>query len=429
MDGQAFDLGTVGITTWRSSQWRMRVRRRLLAVLGTLVFLFLVVTRCSADDDVITSPVIARQSLQMDLPISVPAGEPIPTIVSGVAPNVPLEVTVDAGYGVSIESAVPTSSTVEVIVPPFAGPASGVVTVSVVQGTEVARGQTAIVPGDPVDAIDVYLGPRTVIADAEHFVMIVGVPKDVFGNPVSTGTPVDFTVTRPNLAVEKEQHPTRHLLAYQLVYSRTVTGRTRVATESGSAGAPERDFLEVAGVPVPFKLELVDPIVPADGQALMRIRTEVLRDPFGNVMPDGVVVYLDADGVTGRRRIQSQSIDGLAEFTLEVPDRPGQATVTASASGSLSETLTLDFPTAVESLTAEVENDGTFIRVHVGPVRSVRGSFVPDGTNAVVTLGDGTSVTTDLTLGIGTASFPLDSDMSSVTVEVLGAIARVEGVR
>ena len=192
-------------------------------------------------------------------------------------------------------------------------------------------------------------------------------------------------------------------------------------TESGDAGAPERDFLEVADIPVPFEIELVDPIVPADGQALIRVRSDVLVDEFGNVMPDGVVAYLDTSGVTGTRRIHGQTIDGRAEFTLEVPDRPGSATLMIIASGTRSEVLDVEFPTAVASMTAEIERNELTTMVHVGPIRSVRGSFVPEGAIAEVELADGAIRNVDLSLGVGTGFFPADADTSRVTVRVLGS--------
>lgn len=379
-----------------------------------------------ADDAAAETPVVARSGgLTIEIQEEVRAGEGFDVFVEGLVPGVSMELIIDSGYGLRRMVTSHDRSSATVNVTAFAGPASGLILITAVQGDRVATATTTIVPGPPVDPIDVYLGPRTVIADAEHFVMIVAVPEDNWGNPVSDETSVLFTTTRPNQVVETKQYGTEHLLAWYEVYSRTVSGRTRIATESGVAGAPERDFLEVADKPEPYALELVDPLLPADGQALITVVTDILADGFGNVMPDGTVVMLDARGATGIRRVFSQTIDGRGEFTLAVPDVPGDVTLVATASGVQSEPLELSFVTAVQSIEASIELGTELAMVHVGPVRSVRASFVPEGTLATVTAADGTVSTAPLSLGVGTAYFSLDADLQSVTVEVLGTEIRV----
>ena len=404
-------------------------RRRRLEIAGvvTLVGLWMFWPRADDGPPIIPPPTIAMTDvLTIDAPERVNAGEDFSIDVSGATPGVEIRAILEAGYGLIEYPFTPETEDTRIDVTAVDGPASGTVLLTVAQGDAVANQIIEIEPGPPTDPIDVYLGPRTVIADAAHFVMLVAIPEDEFGNPVAEGTRVDFTTTRPNLVVEEESDETEDLLAWYEVFSRTVTGRTRIATESGDAGAPERDFLEVADIPIPFTIELVDPVVPADGQALIRVRSEVLVDQFGNVMPDGIVAYLDAEGVTGTRRIHGQTIDGRAEFTLEVPDRPGEATLMIVASGTRSEPLDVDFPTAIASMAGEVEKTELATIVHVGPIRSVRGSFVPEGALAEVTLADGTTATADLSLGVGTAFFPANADTSRVTIQVLGSELTLE---
>lgn len=359
-------------------------------------------------------------------PERVAAGEDFSIDIDGVTPGAEVRATLEAGYGLTEFTFMPDDTSARVDVTAIDGPASGSVLLTITHDDAVATQVIEIEPGPPTDPIDVYLGPRTVIADGAHFVMLVAIPEDEFGNPVAEGTQVDFTTTRPNLAVEPETDETEHLLAWYEVFSRTVTGRSRIATESGDAGAPERDFLEVADIPVPFDIELVDPIVPADGQALIRVRSDVLVDEFDNVMPDGVVAYLDTSGVTGIRRIHGQTIDGRAEFTLEVPDRPGEVGLQIIASGTRSNELDIVFPSAVAALDGRIERDELSMMVHVGPVRSVRGSFVPDGSVAEVTLADGSIRRVDLVLGVGTAFFPVDADARVATIRVLGSEITIE---
>jgi len=176
----------------------------------------------------------------------------------------------------------------------------------------------------------------------------------------------------------------------------------------------------VAGVPAAHTLEVLDAVPAADGQALIRVRTSVLADRFGNVMPDGTAVTLDADGAGGRRRLNGQTNAGRAEFTYEVPDGPGPVSLAATASGVAGQPLELTFPSAVESLTARIEPQLEAVAVHIGPVLSIRDSYVPEGTIATVTMVDrgGRPVTrrVDLTQGAATAYFPSDTRTNQATV-------------
>ncbi len=438
---------------------------------------------------------VDAETLVLDAPTSVQAGQAIPVTVSGLRPGVPLELTVEAGYGIRPLVVEPNGDSIEVNIPAIVGPASGAAVITAFQGSDstdgndpksddeqsvpgqlattevnsptgsddtkttplgweqrprVATATIEIEPGPPVDPMDAYLGPRTVIADGAHFVMIVTVPTDRFGNPVQPGTVVDYTVTRADLAVEESEAPTEHLLSWFEVFSNTVAGRTRIGAQvvrdtgiplpdttsseqddGGPITASERTFLEVAGIPVAHSLELLDAVPVADGQALIRARTSVLEDRFGNVLPDGTVVTLDADGVGGIRRLNSQTNGGQAEFTYEVPDRPGTVTLKATASGVSGAPLTLRFEQAVDSFNAWIDPQLETVQVHIGPVRSIRDSYVPEGTVAEVTMtgADGDEIVrrVDLMVGAGTAFFPSDVDTGSATVQVLGQKLEIEG--
>lgn len=358
---------------------------------------------------------------------SASVGENITVSVVGAPNGEIVDLSIDAGYGPRHFSLASTDGTANFDVPASTGPGSGIAFLSAKSGDLVSTATVELLPGDAVSPLDLYLGPRTVVADADHFSMIVAVPKDRLGNPVADGTTVDYLVTRPNLVTESLAHDTDGLLSYIRVFSRTVTGRTRLSVEvqgsrlSGGEAAtgPERSFLEVAGIPEPFSLVPIDPIVPADGHALVRIATELLRDEFGNELPDGTVVFLDASGATGLRRLRSVSIDGVAEFVLEAPPIAGDVELIASASGTRSDPLTLTFESAVDELPVLAEKHPDGILVTVGRVLSTRQSYVPDGTIVVVSA-DGEVAEAPLELGMAEIVLPAKGSPDRVEVTVLG---------
>ncbi len=365
-----------------------------------------------------TSRPTVRQ-LVVKAPISVAVGEDFVVEVSDIVRGDAVEVWVDGGYGARRSSAMVKDGTALVEVEAARGPESGTVLIHAIGEDAVGNTTVELVPGPAVDPLDLYLGPRTVLADGRDFSMIVAVPKDSFGNPVAAGTPVDYMVTRESGAQADASEPTEGLLSFHRIFSRTVATRTRVAATVGAASGPERSFLEVAGIPLSFDLSLLDEVPLADGHTLVRVRTSDLSDEFGNMLPDGTIVYLDAQGVTGVRRMRSVTIEGQAEFVVEAPTEPGRATFVATASGIPSTRLELDFPSAVAELPVEavaVQVDGReAVEVRVGRVVTTRASYVPDGTLARVVAGDDV-FEVPLELGEAAVTVPLTSGTAEVTV-------------
>lgn len=355
--------------------------------------------------------------LVIESPAAVAAGEWFDVEVTGGDDGQSVSLSLEAGYGSRTFQAISRVGVATFKIPPENGPASGVAMLVARSIGRISSSTLEIQPESAVGPVDLYLGPRTVIADAQHFSMLVAVPTDAFGNPVADDTDVDVLVTRGTLETETRASTTEGLLSYVEVFSGTVAGRTRLSVDVGDAFGPERSFLEVAGIPERFTLLEVDPIPPADGQALVRLRTGELRDRFDNPLPDGTVVFLDASGASGNRRLRSVSIEAVAEFVFEVPDRPGSVDLVATASGTQSETLSLTFTAAVEEIPIVVEPhpDGSLIRI--GRIVGSRGSYVPDGTSArIVTAGGETEVPLEL----GAASAVVPEISGPLDVSVLG---------
>ena len=369
--------------------------------------------------------------LQVVAPESVDAGDEFVVEVTDIVHGEVVEVWVDGGYGGRLFSGEVDNGIARVLIEPAQGPESGTLVVHAVAQDAVGSTVVEMVPGTAVDPLDLYLGPRTVIADGRDFSMIVAVPKDSFGNPVIDGTVVDYTVTRDDGSGPGASEPTSGLLSYHRIFSRTVATRTRVAATVGSANGPERSFLEVAGIPSRFDLGLVDAAPLADGHSLARIRTGELVDEFGNQLPDGSLVYLDAAGVTGVRRLRSVAIEGQAEFVFEAPAEPGEATFIATASGIASTPLEVSFPSAVAELPAKatlvvVEGaDGprNAVELRIGRVVSSRDSYVPDGTLVRVETADEVY---EAPIEFGAATVTVSEISGVAEVSVLGTVITID---
>ncbi|HEX5690957.1 MAG TPA: hypothetical protein VFX76_13180, partial [Roseiflexaceae bacterium] len=160
---------------------------------------------------------------------------------------------------------------------------------------------------------------------------------------------------------------------------------TTVTVAAGEAHGPDATFDEVPHWPIPFGLNASPTHVPADGRQLITLRTDVIRDRFGNPMLDGTLVTFTAD-IPGSepRLIPAYTIDGKAEAQLQAPDSPGEVTVRATLYGVESQALSLRFApgpaVGAFEVVAQVNARDGFVTLQAGPLLGALGQFVPDGT-------------------------------------------------
>lgn len=324
---------------------------------------------------------------------------------------------VDSGYLLRQFTAPVEGDTVTFDIPPIDGPSVGVTTLAAIEGDRTGHANVNLIAGPAVDPLELFLGPRTIEATGDTATMAVVIALDELGNPVPDGTPVTYLVTRPDFRSESGVVPTQGLISWTRIGSGTLAGKSKLAVEADGAGGKELDFLEVSGTPLEFEIFLIDPPVPADGRSLIRVRTGPILDSFGNAIPDGIDVFADMSGDDGARRLKSETIKGIAEFTIEAPSRPGETTIVVQASGVQSESLTLDFAPMVTDVSVNVVTDLDGMAISVGPVFSTLGAYVPDGSPVLVQSEFGPSEH-PLFNGEVTITLPLTTE--PVELEVLG---------
>lgn len=170
----------------------------------------------------------------------------------------------------------------------------------------------------------VFVGAKTIIADGKSAAMIVSIPTDQFENPVADSMPVAYSLLRPNSQAQGARSQTRHLLAYQILTSQTLAGKSLVSAQVGNAKSAYREITEVPGPPVNFSIGAAKRITFAEGHEFFTISTAVLTDTFGNVVSDGTLVQLicrENDGT--KRLLHAYTMDGKAHFMVQNPAKAG----------------------------------------------------------------------------------------------------------
>ena len=408
---------------------RRTLRKRHLAFAALPVLLVLNSMRGGGPVPLSPAEPVRTDTLQIALPETVPVATAWQVQVAGFDEGDDLTILVDTGYQLrqyELLADDPESSTAAgsvqngiatILIPAIDGPGSGIVTVTAAAGDRTAHGQLQMVASTAIDPLEILLGPRTIEVGGDSSTMVVVLPIDEFGNPVEDGTPVDLRITRPDLLVDEGTVETAGMMAWTRVASRTAAGISRVAVEVGDAGGKEFDFTETAGTPVDIEVFAIDPTPLADGRSTMRVRTGPITDEFGNALPDGIDVFADMAGSTGVRRFKTATVKGAVEFNIEAPSMPGPATLVVTAAGARSEVLELNFEPAVVEFDLDVLTDLDGISIEVGPVRTVLGGYIPEGTPIIVTSEHGIdrSGTRD-----GVGDLVLLPTNEPITIEVLG---------
>jgi hypothetical protein len=223
--------------------------------------------------------------------------------------------------------------------------------------------------------------------------MLVVVPFDEFGNPVAEDTPVTVRVRRPDNRITEQEITVSHLVAWTRIPSGTRAGRTTISVTTQDVYGPEATLLEVAAFPVSSTLEAEPRSAPANGRELITLRTSVLVDQFGNVLPDGTLVTFVADAPNGDRRfVPAYTINGVAEAPLQAPTEPGIFTVRATVYDAESAPLQVAFTSgpAVGAfpLTARTDTTSGAVILEAGPILGPLQQYVPDGTPVLFTVTD-----------------------------------------
>jgi hypothetical protein len=141
----------------------------------------------------------------------------------------------------------------------------------------------------------------------------------------------------------------------------------------------------VADWPVPFNLSAEPSSLPANGQDLMTLRSEVITDRFGNIVPDGTLVTFIVTAPGGLPyRIPGYTVNGQAEAQLQAPIAPGLAKVRALVGQVESDVLLVTFTSGPAlgtfPVVANVDPANGAVIIEAGPILGPLKQYIPDGT-------------------------------------------------
>jgi hypothetical protein len=284
--------------------------------------------------------------------------------------------------GESILKVKPESDSLVITVPDEISTLRGAVYISLMRGGHTTASTSFhIKPLQPFEQIASYGGPATIESSGIDWHLITTIPKDPYGNPVADGTEVDFSLLYPGGAMIQRKEKVESLLTGIRINSITKAGKIYIGAKSGTAHAVEREVLVTPTWPTNFELEVLEFFPIADQRQVVRLRTSIILDRFGNTIADGTIINFVKEEDKGRiNNYVSFTVSGRAEVQIENPNYETIWEVYAFIDQSVkSETKKLYFQTGdIEIPIAYVKQKRSF---RIGPITGLLNQFVPNGTN------------------------------------------------
>ena len=249
--------------------------------------------------------------------------------------------------------------------------------------SDAATGGAAAEPGDPATVL-LFAGPKLLVAgrDRAH---LVALALDPHGNLVADGLAALFTVADRPQPVDA---PTRNGIADILYLPPPKAARMTVGVRIGDRQSPPADMAVTADLS-----QLVPTIRPPQTASLrselVAVESLPLSDRYGNVVPDGIAMDLTLLGPEGAALATPVTLAGRAQTALVPRDMQGAHEAQLALGAQQGPVAPIDFgrlvPLAAPPILAWALGDLDLTVLRIGPVGTLQGHLMPDGTPVRVT--------------------------------------------
>jgi hypothetical protein len=226
--------------------------------------------------------------------------------------------------------------------------------------------------------METYFGPRSITAGDNDYSMLVIAPTDVYDNPVPHGTEVIIKSQFLN-SIDEYKVKTNNLMAWYNVRSTKKSGRILVTSACNGTTSKELTTIVYPSNSTNFKIGAFRDHDYADGNQILKLRSDIIYDEFRNVVSDGTLVtfvikndkdaYLYTVGTTLGGVVEGRTLHPSAAVNWEI-----QAFITGA---SESNTIDVTFKTAISDYQVYFSKGNR--NIDIGPLESFMNQLVPDG--------------------------------------------------
>lgn len=226
-------------------------------------------------------------------------------------------------------------------------------------------------------AIENYAGPRSIIANDRDYTMLVSIPVDHLDNLLPDQTPLKVsyqfkgTISNSNKQIESG-------FAWQRIPAPQSTGRLITGSTMESISSKELVIDVFPDIPVAFNITKDSNHNYADGNELITLKTDQIKDPYGNVLTDGTLVtFYIHDDLGNTWNTTASTVNGYAFAKALHPQSPSTWTVKGVITGMVeSPELDIKFQSIIDQIPVSIDQNNT---ITIGPLTSYLGQIIPDG--------------------------------------------------
>lgn len=343
-----------------------------------LPLLFIILNSCTTpqDDKTTISQVNVKLLTKKE---SYVASETI-NLVFATEVKLKYKLIVSNAYGTSVITAKEGMDNLEFPIPKNYSRKSGTCHWLLIANEETyAHGQLNILPiVNSKPTLETYFGPRSITAGVDDYSMLVNVTTDVYDNVLPEGTMVAFKSQFLN-SISEDIVASKDLISWKNIYTTKKSGRILVNTSFNDITSKELTTVVFPTLAENFEIAVERNHDYADGNQIMKLRTNVIKDKYDNIISDGTIVNFIIKNSKGAiLNAMGATINGIAKATILHPSKKESWTINAYVTGAAkSNSLTIVFKAALNDFDVVFSNNNRDITI--GPLRSFMNQRIPDG--------------------------------------------------
>lgn len=245
--------------------------------------------------------------------------------------------------------------------------------------TVIQKGSLQITPKtSSKPTLETYFGPRSITAGDQDYSMLIAVTTDPFDNVYPEDTEVLFK-SQFLSSISDFVIPSKDLISWKNIYATKKSGRILVNTSFNDITSKELTTIVFPTLAESFLIEAERNHTFADGNQIMKFRSNVIRDKYDNIISDGTMVNFIVENSKGAiLRTMAPAINGISKATMLHPSEKEEWKITAFVTGAAKSTsINLKFETAISDFEVIFSEDNRIMTI--GPLESFMDQLVPDG--------------------------------------------------
>ncbi|WP_339687637.1 hypothetical protein [uncultured Nonlabens sp.] len=290
-----------------------------------------------------------------------------------------LELLISGTYGTTVLKAKLDHIRLNIHIPNVISRHAGMLTWELIgNGKTIQKGTFRLLPNTKtLKTMENYVGPRSIISNDRDYTMLVSIPVDSLDNMLPDKTPLIMRHQfKGNITTTTQEITTG--FAWQRILAPLTTGRLITGSTMETISSKELVVDVFPDIATAFKISENSNHNYADGSEIITLKTDQIKDRYGNITTDGTLVtFFIKDNLDKRWQTTGSTINGYAFAKALHPQTPSAWTIKGVITGMVeSPELNINFQSIIDQIPfTYTENN----RITIGPLTSYLGQLVPDG--------------------------------------------------